>query len=150
MVRGVSIRTHARCVGSVKNTGTRSRRASTASPATWSRCSCVIKIASSVAGSSFAAAIRRSSSRHDSPASTSTRVRLEEMTVLLPFDPEASTVIRIMASRIRRPPLCTTAKPGPVYPLHHPAGSPFPAPDSLSLAFGLTGARKFTVDRITT
>ncbi len=30
------------------------------------------------------------------PASTRTRVREEEMTVLLPLDPEASTVMRII------------------------------------------------------
>src|SRR5271154_4585541 len=133
VVRGVSIRTHARCVGSVKKTGTRSRRASTASPATWSRCSWVIRIASSVAGSSFAAAIRRSSSRHDSPASTSTRVRLEEMTVLLPFDPEASTVIRIMLFSIRRQPLCRSEPSASRFPTRHPLPGRHPTPYTLSL-----------------
>jgi hypothetical protein len=40
--------------------------------------------------------MRFNSSRHERPASTSTRVREDEMTVLLPLDPEASTVIRII------------------------------------------------------
>ena len=41
-------------------------------------------------------AMRFISSRHESPASTRTRVLEEEMTVLLPLEPEASTVMRIM------------------------------------------------------
>jgi hypothetical protein len=40
--------------------------------------------------------MRLNNSRHDNPASTNTRVREEEMTVLLPLDPEASTVMRII------------------------------------------------------
>ena len=50
-------------------------------------------------GSSPAIAMRLISSRQESPASTRTRVLEEEMTVLLPLEPEASTVIRIMRLR---------------------------------------------------
>ncbi len=95
VVRGVICRTQARCVGSLKYTGMRNLRASTVRPATWSVCSCVIRIASSAAGSSLAIFMRFSSSRQLSPASTSTRVRALAITVELPFEPEARTVMRI-------------------------------------------------------
>ena len=48
------------------------------------------------AGSSPAMDMRFSSSRQERPASTRTRVRELEMTVLLPLEPEASTVMRII------------------------------------------------------
>ena len=47
-------------------------------------------------GSSPARAMRLRSSRQERPASTRTRVRELEMTVLLPLEPEASTVMRII------------------------------------------------------
>src|SRR5579871_4585528 len=72
------------------------RRARTPRPATWSWCSWVMRMASSWVGSSPAMAMRLRSSRQERPASTRMRVREEEMTVLLPLDPEASTVIRII------------------------------------------------------
>src|SRR6185437_629555 len=75
------------------------RRARTASPATWSICSWVMRMALRVAGSSPARAMRLSSSRQERPASTRTRVRELEMTVLLPLEPEASTVMRIIRLR---------------------------------------------------
>src|SRR5580704_10126045 len=53
-------------------------------------------MASSWVGSSPAMAMRLRSSRQERPASTRMRVREEEMTVLLPLDPEANTVIRII------------------------------------------------------
>src|SRR6185312_2524926 len=56
-------------------------------------------MASRAAGSSPARAMRLSSSRQERPASTRTRVREEEMTVLLPLEPEASTVMRIIRLR---------------------------------------------------
>jgi hypothetical protein len=40
--------------------------------------------------------MRLKSSRHDSPASTKILVRELETTMQLPFEPEASTVIRII------------------------------------------------------
>ena len=61
-----------------------------------------MRIASRVAGSSSAARILLKSSRHDIPASTRIRVRALETTMLLPFDPLASTVIRIILSRYAR------------------------------------------------
>jgi hypothetical protein len=66
----------------------------------------------------------------------------------LPFDPEASTVIRIMLFSIRRPPLCRRGIHGidvPTPARHYPL-----PPVPYSLLFGLVGARKFTVERITT
>jgi hypothetical protein len=44
--------------------------------------------------------MRFSSSRQESPASSRIRVRLLATTVLLPLEPDASTVIRIMDYRI--------------------------------------------------
>src|SRR5260370_19214536 len=58
-----------------------------------------MRMALSCEGSSPARAMRLRSSRQERPASTRIRVREEEMTVLLPFDPEASTVIRIIRLR---------------------------------------------------
>jgi hypothetical protein len=45
-------------------------------------------------GSSPASSIRRSSSRHESPASTRILVVPDAIRVEFPFDPEAKTVIR--------------------------------------------------------
>src|SRR5579875_3149149 len=47
------------------------------------------------------ARMRLNISRHDSPASTSRRVRLLATRVLLPLEPLASTVIRTIRLRIR-------------------------------------------------
>ena len=79
---------------SVKYTGIPNLRAVTASPPTWSECSWVTMIASSVSGSSPASRMRRNNSRQLSPASTKIRVRPPDTTVLLPFDPDANTVKR--------------------------------------------------------
>src|ERR1700678_2279000 len=49
-------------------------------------------------GSSPALCMRLRSSRQESPASTRMRVRLLATIVLLPLDPEASTVMRIIRS----------------------------------------------------
>src|SRR6185312_5008674 len=59
-----------------------------------------MRIASSVRGSSPAAAMRLKSSRQDRPTSTRIRVRDEERTVLLPLEPLASTVIFTIKMRI--------------------------------------------------
>src|SRR5690349_11616947 len=72
-----------------------SLRASTARPVTWSWCSWVMRMALRDAGSSPAAFMRLRSSRQERPASTRMVVLGEAMTVELPLEPEARTVIRI-------------------------------------------------------
>src|SRR3954470_7829990 len=69
-------------------------RAVTASPPMWSMCSWVMMMASSVSGASPASLMRRKSSRQLNPASTKMRVCPPLTTVLLPLEPDASTVNR--------------------------------------------------------
>src|ERR1035437_10433185 len=54
-----------------------------------------MRMASSAAGSSLARAMRLRSSRQERPASTRRRVCADAMTVELPLEPEARTVMRI-------------------------------------------------------
>src|SRR6185312_5494008 len=72
--------------------GMPSFRASTANPATWSECSCVMTIAFSWCGSSPTAFKRLKVSRQEIPASTKTRVRELHTSAVLPRLPLASTV----------------------------------------------------------
>src|ERR1035437_1425758 len=73
----------------------RRRRARVARPAMWSWCSWVMRMAESAAGSSLGVFMRLSSSRQERPASMSRRVWAEAMTVELPLEPEARTVMRM-------------------------------------------------------
>src|ERR1017187_5395352 len=73
----------------------RRRRARVGRPAMWSWCSCVMRMAERAAGSSLAVFMRLSNSRQERPASTSRLVSAEEMTVELPLEPEARTVMRM-------------------------------------------------------
>src|ERR1019366_7238322 len=71
-----------------------------------------MRMASSAAGSSSTRAMRLRSSRQERPAPTSRRVFAEAMTVELPLEPEARTVMRI-GFKIRRSGVdCGVSVPG--------------------------------------
>src|SRR6202521_721567 len=78
-------------VGAVRKTGTFSFVASRCKPATWSECSCVIRIAESSSVRSPSARSRLKVSRPDRPASTSIRVELVATSAQFPRLPLAST-----------------------------------------------------------
>src|ERR1019366_293922 len=84
-------RLQARWAGAVRKTGTFSFVASRCKPATWSECSCVIRIAEISSARSPSARSRLQVSRPDSPASTRIRVALVATSAQFPRLPLAST-----------------------------------------------------------
>src|SRR6202023_1175435 len=93
-----------------------------------------MRMASSSRGSSPACCMRFRISRQESPASTRMRVRFVATTVLLPFEPLASTVIRIMEKAYAK----RRVKPGQTRENQTtPDRSEPPTPESVLSAFRL-------------